>query len=241
MVIAVDLGTTYAKLGFFKGNELVKVRQGVTLSQLGDYINDQGVERVIISSVSYNHEQLKNIMERPEKAVFLTNKLSLPIKTDYETPETLGADRLAAAAGAYNLFPGMDCLIIDAGTCITVDLLDKTGTFCGGSISPGINLKFKALHNYTTNLPLVITEDVVELPGKSTKGSILAGVVLGTQAEIREIVRLYRNKFPILQLVICGGDAEQVKKGLNSDVAVVPELVLWGLKTILDYHVKKEN
>ncbi|MDH5604313.1 MAG: type III pantothenate kinase [Cyclobacteriaceae bacterium] len=238
MEIAVDFGTSSAKIGFFKGNELVEVKSRVTIGAFRDYIESNEVVRAIVSTVSYSKEEILQQVKNSEKIVFLSNTTPVPITLDYKTPETLGMDRLAAAVGAFYMFPNKNCLIIDAGSCITIDLIDEHGVYHGGSISPGIDLKFKALHNYTANLPLVMREEQVTLMGKSTRESILSGVINGTRAEIREIIRMYQNKFPILHLVICGGDAHWVSEGPKTGAFMAPDLVLRGLKNILDYNVK---
>ena len=237
MDLVIDFGTSTGKAGFFNGDVLVEHRRGIEPEHISELGLDGNIENLIISSVSHDARQLVDGLQVKGSLLTMSSELNLPITLDYKTPQTLGMDRLAAVVGASVLFPGQDVLVIDAGSCITYDLLTSDKVYLGGSISPGIEIRFKALHNYTVNLPLVERVENPDLTGKSTSEAMQSGVIYGTMVEIREIIRMYRNKFPLLQLVICGGDSTFYHEHLSGEVQLNPDLVLFGLKTVLDHNV----
>lgn len=161
----------------------------------------------------------------------------LPIALDYSTPETLGADRKAAACGAWALnSERKDCVIIDAGTCVTIDLLSREGVFEGGAILPGVKMKFEALHTFTAKLPLIKDSLTDSLPqggitGKSTLESMTAGVITATRMEIEGFVDRYREKLGQVEVIMTGGDAELLApKGAR----IEKDLVLIGINEIMN-------
>lgn len=155
------------------------------------------------------------------------------------TPETLGKDRLAAVIAASNIFPGSDLLVIDAGTAITYDFINKDREYHGGSISPGINMRFKALNTFTGRLPLIDPEPFDQLIGLNTHEAILSGVMNGARYEMNGIIEDYQLKFPHLKTILTGGDAIYFDKKLKSNIFVSSNLVILGLKLILKYNFEK--
>ncbi|ELR72168.1 Pantothenate kinase type III [Fulvivirga imtechensis AK7] len=236
MNLALDFGNTFAKAGLFEGSMLQKVITDVKLDHLPDIVGTYAPDNIIISSVSVKPSDIVSRLGG-EGALILRHDIPLPFKIAYKTPDTLGLDRIAAVAGAQEMLPGANCLVIDTGTCFTYDLLDSQGIYHGGGISPGIKMRFQALHTFTANLPLINFEEETPLIGQSTKGSILSGVVNGTIAEITEIIRQYCDKFADLQIIMCGGDAKFFENRLKASIFAAPELVLRGLNRILLYNV----
>ncbi|UII33462.1 type III pantothenate kinase [Fulvivirga ulvae] len=236
MNLALDFGNTFTKAGLFKENELVEVIRLTDQVEIDKIITDFNPEHVIVSSVNQSIEDIQSRLNDVAVTI-LSPDLPLPFKINYKTPQTLGLDRIAAVAGAQGIFPDTNCLVIDTGTCFTYDIIDNKSTYHGGGISPGISLRFRALHNFTANLPLIEFEKDVPLVGQSTKESILSGVVNGAIAEIQEIIRMYSDKFGHLQIIICGGDAKFFENKLKASIFVAPELVLRGLNRILLYNV----
>jgi len=163
----------------------------------------------------------------------LTHLVPLPIKIGYETPETLGKDRIAAAAGAADLFPGRNIVAIDAGTALTIDLITDKGFFAGGNISPGLRMRFSALHQQTFSLPEIEPSEEVPLIGKNTREAILAGVVNGLIYEIDNSINSLKNKYNDLQVIMTGGDAPYLSGRLKNTIFVEENLVLNGLNAIL--------
>ncbi|QMU31159.1 type III pantothenate kinase [Adhaeribacter radiodurans] len=234
--IAIDVGNTRIKYGIFNGQNLLEANQVQNLPELADKITQYKVHNGIISSVRHLKQEFLPI---PRKIIWLTPDMSVPITNNYGTPQTLGMDRLAAVTGASFLFPDQDCLVIDAGTCITFDFINREATYDGGSISPGLDMKFKALHTFTGKLPLVeqAEKDEVPLTGRNTIECLKSGVLNGTLAEVEGIIKKYKQQFPNLITVVCGGDASFFEKNIKASIFVVPELVLIGLNRILNYNV----
>jgi len=170
--------------------------------------------------------------------IILDNQTPLPIKNNYQTPETLGKDRLAAVTGAYQLYPGQNVLVIDAGTAVTYDFINHKGEYAGGSISPGLTMRFRALHTFTTRLPLLQAEEISYLTGCNTRESILSGVMNGLRIEIDGIIDQYSILWPSFQVILTGGDAKYFEKILKNSIFASPNLVITGLKLILDYNLE---
>lgn len=237
MIIAIDSGNTYAKVGWFDQDKLMRFQARLVWEDLIQEILNGKPDYIIFSSVSYTVVELKTALGQEIPVLDLSPQTLLPIHKNYKTPETLGADRIAAAVGAQWLYPEKDLLIIDMGTCITYDFLDHTGSFEGGIISPGVRMRFKALHTFTKRLPQLEPVNAPDLIGKSTKEAIESGVMNGLLAEIEGIIDRYRHISPTLSVIICGGDASFFESSLKPSIFVVPELVLIGLNRILRYNV----
>ncbi|WP_159466609.1 type III pantothenate kinase [Dyadobacter sp. 3J3] len=239
MNVVVDSGNTYSKIGWFLGDNLIRYETRLSFTVLIDMIRAELPERIIYSSVNRPLNEFLEALDRDVDVdvLNLTGVLPVPIQKDYETPHTLGADRIAAASGANWMFPGKDVLVVDMGTSITYDLVDRDGIFRGGLISPGVRMRFNALHTFTKRLPLFDPEKNPEFVGKSTKNAIQSGVMNGTLAEIEGIINRYRNEIPSLCVVICGGDVPFFESSLKPPIFAVPELVLIGLNRILIYNV----
>ena len=237
MNVAIDSGNTFAKIGWFDEDKLVRLETKLIWSEMIREIQNDIPERIIYSSVNKSFEEFERALQLNVPVLNLSSETSIPIKKEYKTPETLGADRVAAAIGANWLFPEKDLVVIDMGTCITYDFVDKAGAFQGGLISPGVKMRFAALNSFTKRLPLI--EPVLEpdLIGKSTKEAIESGVMNGVLAEMEGIVNRYRHISPALCVVICGGDTTFFESSLKPPIFVVPQLVLIGLNRILRYNV----
>ncbi len=169
----------------------------------------------------------------------LTIQTPLPIKNMYKA-KSLGMDRLAAIIGARDLF-GNNVLVIDAGTCLTFDYLDESDCYLGGSISPGIQMKYESLHNFTDNLPLINDTRQVNLIGNATDTSIRSGVLNGTIGEIKQTINHYREKFSGIKVVMTGGDSKFIKSFLDTDIKIEKNLIFRGLKKIFEFNEKNIN
>lgn len=240
--LVVDFGNTLTKVAVYQSNELIYLEKTslLTTNLLEQLRQAFFPDFAIISTVIEIPADLRQYLDTTFKFYELTHQTPVPVKNLYKTPETLGKDRLAAVIGASALFPGEDCLVIDAGTCITFDFIDRDAQYHGGSISPGISLRFKALHNFTSRLPLVSHRNFEGLIGSTTEESILSGVLNGTTAELNCVINNYCNIYPGIKVVITGGDMNYFDKKLKSNIFAVPNLVLMGLNVILDFNVKEK-
>ena len=239
--LILDFGNTLQKLAVFEGHDMLDetVFSMITPDQVIEYVHRKGpFNASILSAVVDYPSEIKTFLERNMRFVELLDSTPIPITNNYRTPKTLGKDRIAAVVGAAALYPHTNILVIDAGTCITYDLISKTGDYPGGAISPGITMRFKAMNAFTGKLPLIEAEPFGSLVGKSTKESMLSGVMNGTIEEIKGIIMRYQEQFENLSIVITGGDHKYLLSKLKNNIFAVPNLVLRGLNEILEYNEK---
>ena len=237
MNAVIDSGNTYSKIGWFIGTQLLRYTTRLTFDELIAAVRADPPECVLFSSVSYTTADFEQALGITARIFNLSPETPLPITKNYDTPLTLGADRIAASVGANFLYPGEDLVVIDMGTCITYDLIDRDAVFQGGLISPGVKMRFNAMHSFTKRLPLVEPEPEPVLIGKSTRTAMQSGVMNGVLAEMQGIIERYRHKSPDLRVLLCGGDATFFESSLKPPIFAVPELVLIGLNRILTYNV----
>lgn len=237
MNAAIDFGNTFAKLGIFDGENLIHFYRGLGIHELKKLLKQHQPEHLIIASVTKSATELEQLFVNFSKKIILDRSTPIPVRNEYATPETLGYDRLAAAVGAYVRFPGRPSLIIDMGTAIKYDFISADGAFQGGIISPGMQMRFKALNAFTKKLPLLEPNGIPPLIGDSTAGCIRSGVVNGIIAEVNGIIERY-NQYPDLQVVLCGGDAPFFESQIKYPKFAASNLVLEGLNSILLYNVK---
>ena len=233
MNLAVDIGNTFIKAGLFENNVAAKLFWNLRPEDLRSLVEEQKPEKIIVCSVAKDQKEIQNLLPA-SSLLWLDHTTPLPFQNHYKTPETLGMDRLAAAAGARFLFLDSDRLVIDAGTCITYEFMDKKDSYQGGMIAPGIEMRFKSLNTFTSRLPLVSgSGDSVDLIGKNTEESIRAGVLKGIIAETEGIMKEFQEKYPGIKIILCGGDAPFFETNIKETIFAVPELVLIGLNSIL--------
>jgi type III pantothenate kinase len=243
--LALDIGNTAVKYGCFEGDILVETAVAESVEQVTSLLVKLRPEHVIISSVA---DQTAHWAEQWQQQIrgqvleFLPATTLLPIRNAYASPHTLGADRLAAAVGAAWFWPAHDTLIVDVGTAIKCDWVEGGHTFRGGSIAPGLRLRFEALHTFTGRLPLVaMPADLtatIALTGDDTEAAIRSGVLNGAVAEVNGFIDAYRAQSPDLHIVLAGGDAGFFQPRLKGRIFVIPELVLIGLHRILVHNVE---
>lgn len=238
MNLSIDIGNSRAKLGIFDGQELIKrpVLKKVTVENVSDIIDEFSIQNVILSTVADYPAELDTYLADKTFYVKLTADTPLPIQNDYKTPETLGRDRIAAAVGAWQLHPHQHALVIDAGTCITIDFVHKDGIYKGGTITPGIRLRYKAMHHFTAKLPLVKRQRLDEFIGYSTETSMRVGAQMGAELEIDGFISHYKKEFGEINVLITGGDANYFVSQLKNQIFAHPNLVLTGLNRILEHN-----
>jgi type III pantothenate kinase len=235
MNAAVDIGNTNVKIGLFRQSKLLSTHE-TNLADLIRFFDKNKTECLILSTVKPVATEILERIQPSRQMIVLNASTPLPIGVNYKTPETLGADRLAAAVGSLNYYRG-NKLIVDLGSCITYDLVDKDQVFQGGLISPGVNMRLKAMHEFTAGLPLVDLQLTQDLTGKTTEECVLSGALNGTLAEINQVIYRYFQQFDDLRVIICGGGAVYFDKKMEIDTFVVPNLVLEGLNSILRFNV----
>ena len=238
MNLVIDSGNSAAKVGIFDDEKLLEKLTFGLLEDLKSFLASADYDYVIVSSVKEDVDTILSWSGKAIRKFVLNANLALPITNLYATPKTLGMDRLAGVCGAVQLFPGVPSLVIDAGTCITYDFVDADTNYHGGGISPGLNMRFRAVHTFTAKLPLVSPKKPADLIGNTTELSIQSGVINGLVAEMDGMIRLYTEKFPGLRVILCGGDAGFFENQLKASIFASPELVLLGLNSILIHNVK---
>jgi len=242
MYLIIDLGNTNKKLALFENDVLVKLKvfREISLPVIKSFIQKYPLIRhCILSSVIPHPRSIEKFLQRTFPCILLDENTPLPITNIYRTPETLGKDRLAAAVAGASLFPGQDVLVINLGSCITYDFVNSRNEYLGGAISPGMQMRFKAMNTFTGKLPLVVYQDTEEPIGTDTESSIRSGVVNGIIHEIDGTVAWYQNQFNDLKVVLSGGDLNYFDKRLKISIFAVPNIVIEGLYQILAFNVKK--
>ena len=206
MNICVDIGNTATKIGVFHNSELESfIRfEGHDVEDIIKIISDTTASHCIVSSTVLLSDDYKDKLMTLNGCYvhFFDYKTPIPVKNLYQSPQTMGMDRLAAVIGAYDLKPNNDILIIDAGTAITFDLLSSSGEYLGGNISPGLEMRFKALHEYTSLLPLVSDYSVKSEVGVDTISAIQNGVINGVKYEIKGVIESFVSKYPQLLIFL---------------------------------------
>lgn len=241
MNLIIDAGNTQVKLAVFSKTDVVyteTVSYLEFLETVEKAYKKWHCKNAIISSVKKIEKNVYETLKANFNTIILNNNTPLPFKVSYKTPETLGVDRIALASAAYKNYPNQNVLVIDAGTCITYDLVTEKGVYEGGSISPGVQMRFKALNYFTDKLPLIEKAKFEnEIVGKSTIESITIGVHQGVISEIDSIINLYRKKNKNLTVVLTGGDAKYLAKRLKNSIFANPIFLLEGLNSILLYNI----
>ena len=240
MNLIVDIGNTSTKLAIFKGREkiFVSLINKLSCEELEKELWGFKVKRAIVSSVKELPPFISDLLFTNIPYVHvLSHKSKLPFKIEYETPETLGTDRIAAVAGAYRVFCGDNVLIIDAGTAITFDFIIGN-SYKGGNISPGIDMRFRALNKFTGKLPLIEKSPDFSFPWKNTTDAILAGVIVGVTYEINEYIRTFKKRHKNIKVIITGGDSGFLKERLFYQTHYMPDIVIDGLNYIIEYNAK---
>ncbi|WP_295770442.1 type III pantothenate kinase [uncultured Mucilaginibacter sp.] len=242
--LVIDIGNTLTKIAVFDGEELIGAGHYPVVKDddLGHLFINYYITVAIISTVKKEIEPWVGYLQQRCKVTYFNREMAYGIHNHYRTPQTLGADRLAAVLGAKSLYPGIDCLVIDAGTCITYDGIDAAGNYYGGSISPGLQMRFKALQHYTSVLPQVDADAGFDkLYGDDTVTAIRSGVQNGILYEVLGFIQSYSKQAESLNIILTGGDSVFLDTVLKNSIfagyiKTEPYLVLKGLNAAIQEH-----
>lgn len=243
MKLIIDIGNTTTKLVAFKGDEPIEQikLEGMTLDGAQPFLLKYQFTHGIVGTVRDITEEVEQQLEAlPFPILRFTTDTPTPIHNRYRTPHTLGTDRLAAAVGASTLKPGKDLLIIDAGTCITYEVIDAQGNYWGGNIAPGMQMRLRALREFTAKLPLVEPEGEVPGMGYDTETAIRSGVLRGMKYEIEGYIRSMRAKYPHLLVFLTGGNKIKFDTTIIDTIIDDKYIVPRGLNRILDYNLNNK-
>ncbi|MCG7501891.1 type III pantothenate kinase [Tenacibaculum sp. Mcav3-52] len=243
MYLIIDVGNTRVKVAVFEIDTIKEVftfEKTNIISELKKIISNFSISNSIISSVAnFTDEETKKIAELLNP-FFLDSNTKVPFKNLYKTPKTLGVDRVALASAAIKKYPNKNVLVLDAGTCITYEFITDEGNYLGGAISPGITMRYKALHTFTSKLPLLKAKELENFIGTDTESSIHSGIINGVCNEIDGVIVQYQKKYPHLTVVLTGGDTYFLSKQLKSVIFAHPNFVLEGLHTILIHNLAND-
>lgn len=241
MNLVIDVGNTRSKYAFFEGQELLKTRY--TLDTLFEDIGQwkeagKSIDVFLSGSGKIDEGACLLLRELSDSWLEAFPGMSLPLTIGYATPETLGFDRIAICVGAMVLEKGCPLLVIDSGTCITFNYVSENGVFLGGNISPGMELRFRSLHQHTARLPYVYPADIYGGMGRTTEEAIRNGVMDGMLFEVIQYIECFMKDHKEGRVVITGGNSHFLKKQLNLKVRFCDSLGFIGLNEILRFSKK---
>ena len=244
MILTLDVGNTRIKAAVFEGSILLetvvftKTELLPNLQNILDSYNE--IKDLVVSSVSDVEKNTFSSFSPSLTIHFVSHKDSFPFVNKYQTPETLGVDRLVLATGATLLYPNQNRLIIDVGTCVTYDFVDENDNYLGGAISPGLTLRYKSLHDFTTKLPLLSIESPASLIGNSTHESIHSGIVNGLVFEIDGFIAQYSAKYSNFIIILTGGDTHFLAKRLKNTIFANSNFLLESLNQTFQYKINND-
>ncbi|MAU17470.1 MAG: pantothenate kinase [Muricauda sp.] len=240
MNLVIDIGNTLIKYAVFENRRMVfdqSSESGLFLSKIKELFEKYPrINKAIISSVGKLDKRERDVVALFCKVHVLTNTSKVPFKNSYATPHSLGVDRLALAAAAYNHNPRGNTLVIDAGTCITYDLVNNFGEYIGGAISPGMRMRYNAMHEQTSGLPLLEPDEILDFIGNSTESCMHSGVINGLTQEIDGVIDQYQSRFQDLTVILTGGDSHFFAKRLKNTIFANSKFLLEGLNCLLEYN-----
>lgn len=240
MNLVIDIGNTRVKLAVFAETTLL-----VSFICEKDHLKKQlqeitkefpSIAYCMLAGVGNFSMNDLTVLGKKIKVVILTKDTKVPFKNEYRSPNTLGVDRIALAAAAVTSWPGKDVLVIDAGSCITYDFVSASGSYIGGSISPGISMRYKAVHTFTEKLPLLKPTLPLIVTGKDTNESIHSGILQAVVFEIEGFISSYNEKYPNLTVILTGGDTDFLRDSLKSHIFAHSNFLLEGLNFILEHN-----
>lgn len=237
--LVIDIGNTAAKIAVFERENPIEVIRSSheQLNQIDDLLKRYPIQRALLSTVVTLPQETEDYLAQlPIPLLRLTAQTPLPMKLCYKTPETLGPDRIAVCIEAAAVQPGHDLLVIDAGTCITYEFVSSKGEYLGGNISPGLEMRLKALNQFTSKLPLVDPHGDVPMAGYNTETAIRSGVINGIRHEIEGYIHQLRAKKPNLLVFLTGGNILNFDTNVKNGIFADELLLLKGLNRILNYN-----
>ena len=232
--ICFDFGNTRLKAALFQHSKLTEVIiiENESVAGIELLINKLNPQKAILSSVINHDPEIENLLASKTKFHKLSYLSKLPFTTPVGKPETIGADRLALSAAVVYFFPKQHNLVIGMGSCVTYNFINAEHEFLGGGISPGMEMRMKALNQFTAKLPIVKPDGNVPLIGYDTVTNILSGVVLGMTNEIDGFINTYKERYGNFNVHLTGGDLVYLAPHLKNQIFADPELIFKGLYAI---------
>lgn len=241
MKLIIDIGNTRIKAAVFEKKELLNFYQFKNTDELLDsgIIEKYSIKKSILGSVVNDIDLFTKELEKQTQLLIFNSETPVPLKNRYKSAHTLGSDRLAAAIGGNAISRDQDILVIDAGTCVKYNFVNAANEYIGGGISPGLQMRFKAMNTFTSRLPLLQPdENYTELIGTNSNESILSGVQSGITNEVDGFIDQYRQRFNNIKVFLTGGDTDFFAKRLKNRIFADPNLILKGLNEIIEHNLK---
>lgn len=241
MNLVLDIGNSLIKAGIFKNNALVEsfTINNKSIKNLKQILETKNIQYSIASNVSKNNLDLINLLTNNTSFFKFNDDLELPFKNTYKSKKTLGEDRIGLISNAAISFPNENVLVIDLGTCITYDFLDKKNKYLGGNISPGIDMRYRSLNNQTYNLPLLKYSKTESLIGDNTKNSIHTGVFNGILGEINSFISMYEESFGKIRIILTGGNSKLLLNKIKNPIFTDSNFLLSGLNYLIELNKKR--
>ena len=238
MNLIIDVGNSWVKLAVYNDKQIVH-HKAIAIEELKHEVQKAlraypKIKYSMLSAVAPVEYQIIELLKNQSECHILHSDSRIPFKNRYGTPDTLGLDRMALIAAASEAYPNTNVLVIDAGSCITYDFLNARGEYMGGAISPGIHMRYNALHTFTANLPRLEAEEPTELVGDTTDNSIHSGVIHGVISEVDGLIDRYNEKYRRLSVILTGGDGPFLSKRLKNTIFAHSNFLLEGLNYLLE-------
>ncbi|KAF2519976.1 type III pantothenate kinase [Flavobacterium salilacus subsp. salilacus] len=245
MLLAIDIGNTKIKAAVFEEHALIDRftfdRSDAEKNIKKLFETHSGISQTILSSVAKEDAGLLSLLKNHTRLTLINHTSHFPFVNRYATPETLGIDRMVLSAGAVLLYPDTNRLVIDAGTCVTYDFTDSNNHYLGGAISPGLRLRYEAMHNFTAKLPLLYPEMPSDYIGNTTKQAMHSGTVNGLLYEIEGFISRYIEQYGNVSIILTGGDTDFLAKRLKNTIFANSNFLLESLNKLYLYTIKIEN
>ena len=241
MNLVLDIGNSLIKAGIFKNNALIEsfTINNKSIKNLKQILETKNIQYSIASNVSKNNLDLINLLTNNTSFFKFNDNLELPFKNTYKSKKTLGEDRIGLISNAAISFPNENVLVIDLGTCITYDFLDKKNKYLGGNISPGLDMRYRSLNNQTSNLPLLKYSKTDSLIGDNTKNSIHTGVFNGILGEINSFISMYEESFGKIRIILTGGNSKLLLNKIKNPIFADSNFLLSGLNYLIELNKKR--
>lgn len=243
ITLCFDFGNSRLKYGVFREDNLITTDalSDNRIESFEKLLDKYKPKRTLLSSVIDHDKQIEELLRLHSDLLILRPGVLLPFSTPVARPETIGADRLAISAYASTYFPNQNNLVIALGSCITYNFINKYHCFLGGGISPGMEMRFKSMHQHTALLPLVKPDWNFPLIGYDTRTNILSGVMLGMAEEMNGMIRRYEEKFLNFNVLLTGGDSADFAPHIKYKIFADPALIVKGLYAISKYNYENKN
>lgn len=240
MNLVLDIGNSLLKAGIFKNNNLInycEFNKDYFLN-VKSILDNNPISHSIASNVSESNNKLIELLSNKTNLIEFNSSLNVPFKNCYQSKNTLGKDRIALVSNASKEYPKENVLLIDLGSCITFDFLNNKNEYLGGSISPGLRMRYKSLNNYTANLPLLDPKEIDYFIGKNTEDSIHSGIINGIISELNSTVEKYKSQYKKIRIILTGGDSKFLFKKIKSGIFANSNFLIFGLNFLIELNKK---